>query len=114
MITEDVKEKTNNLVSDIEEFADTFYKLTSIRIVQKVTDITSASILTIVLFMSCVFAILFGGFALSWWLGDLMQSRIGGFLMGSVFFMLIMLGIYLSRKKLLLFLKNRLVRKFYE
>jgi hypothetical protein len=110
-----LKEKTADLVDHVEDLANTFYKLTILNITQKTTNIASNVILgmAIVVFGSCV--VLFLGLALAWWLGDLIGSRAGGFLLAAGFFILVLLIIAAIRRKIVFpYIRNRIIRKVYE
>lgn len=110
-----LKEKAADLVDHVEDLANTFYKLTILNITQKTTNIASNVIMgmAIVVFGSCV--VLFLGLALSWWLGDLIGSRAGGFLLTAGFFILVLLIVAAIKKKIVFpYIRNRIIRKIYE
>ena len=110
-----LKEKAADLVDHVEDLANTFYKLTILNITQKTTNIASNVIMgmAVVVFGSCV--VLFLGLALSWWLGDLVGSRAGGFLLTAGFFILVLLIIAAVKKKIVFpYIRNRIIRKIYE
>jgi hypothetical protein len=115
MQMDDLKEKTADLADHVEDFANTFYKLTVLNITQKTTNITSAIILTLLTAILGFLILLFCGIALSWWLGDLVQSRTGGFLLGGAFFLILLLILASIRKKIIFpFIRNLIIRKFYD
>lgn len=110
-----LKEKAADLVDHVEDLANTFYKLTILNVTQKTTNIAANVIMgmSIVVFGSCV--VLFLGLALSWWLGDLVGSRAGGFLLTAGFFILVLLIIAAVKKKIVFpYIRNRIIRKIYE
>lgn len=112
---EDLKEKTADLLGHVEDVAETWQKLTVLKLTQKTADISSAIIMSLILFIAALFVLLLGGLALSWWLGDMIDSRAGGFLLGAAFFLLVALLLYISRKKLLFpQFRDRIVRKLYD
>ena len=112
---EELKEKTADLADHIEDLADTFYKLTILNVTQKATDIASGAILMVVLSVLGLFVLLFAGIALSWWLGDLVNSRAGGFILGSVFFLLVLAIILSLRKQTIFpFVRNKIISKVYD
>jgi len=112
---ENIDNKAADLASHVEEFAETWYKLTVLNATQKATNVASAGITTIVLCTFGVFALLLGGIALAWWLGDLVESRAGGFLLGAGFFALIMVIIILLRKRIIFpFFRDLIIRKLYD
>lgn len=112
---EDLKEKTADLLSHTEELAETWQKLMTLKLTQKVADVASAAVMTVILFISAMFVVFLCGLALSWWLGDLIDSRAGGFLLGAAFFLVVAIIVYVSRKSLLFPLfRDRIVRKLYD
>ena len=112
---DDLKEKTADLADHVEDLANTFYKLTVVNVTQKTTNITSAVILAIIYTVLGFLVLVFGGIALSWWLGDLVNSRTGGFLLGSGIFLVVLLILAAMRKKIIYpYIRNTIVRKFYD
>ena len=112
---ENIDNKAADLASHAEEFAQTWYKLTLLNATQKATNIASAGITMIILCTAGVFVLLLGGIALSWWLGDLIESRAGGFLLGAGFFALVMIVIIVLRKKIVFpFFRDMILRKLYD
>ncbi len=110
---EDLKEKTADLVDHIEDIADTFYKLQVLNVTQKVTTITSGVIAAVLICMFGFFFILFGGLALCWWLGSVLENRTLGFLIGAGFFLLIMIVLLALRKKVIFpYFRDLIIRKF--
>jgi hypothetical protein len=112
---ENLKEKTRDLADHVEDLAGTFYKLTTVRVTEKATNIISGVVIGLLTVMFGFFVLLFASFALGWWLGDLVDNRAGGFLIAAAFFLLILLGIvFTSKKTLLPLLRDIIVRKFYD
>ena len=112
---ENIDNKAADLVSHVEELAETWYKLTVVTATQKATNLASAGITMIILCTVGIFVLLLGGIALSWWLGDLIESRAGGFLLGAGFFLLVMVVIILLRKRMIFpFFRELIIRKLYD
>ncbi len=112
---EDLKEKTVDLAQHIEDLADTFYKLKVINMTQRATNLVSGVVVTVLICLFGFFVLLFGGFALAWWLGNLIDSRIGGFLLAAAFFLLIILIVGLLKKQTISpMIRNLIIRKVYE
>lgn len=115
MQIDDLKEKTTDLADHIEDLADTFYRLTIVNVTQKATNIASGAIVAIVMCVLGLFVVLFLGIALAWWLGDILNSRTGGFLLGAAFFLIVFLVAGLLRKKIIFpFIRNFIIRKVYD
>lgn len=115
MPMEDIKDKAADIVGHLEDMADTFYKLAIVNLTQKATNLVSAALVMIAVTVLGLFVLLFGGIALSWWLGNLLESRVGGFLLGAAFFLIIMVILVLFRKKIIFpLIRNRIIRKMYD
>ena len=115
MQLDEIKDKTRDIADLVTDYAETFYKLTILKITQKSTQIASAGIVVLALLVFGLFVTLFGSIALAWWLGDLVQSRALGFLLVAVFFLVCMLIMIAMRKKIVFpYFRNHLIRKFYE
>ena len=112
---EDLKEKTRDLADHVEDLAETFYRLTTVKVTQKATDVISGAIIGVLLITLALFFLFFAGFALGWWMGDLVNSRAVGFLLAAAFFLLVFVVIVMIGKKTILpMLRDIIVRKFYD
>ena len=112
---ENIKDKTADLAGHVEDLVNTWYRLSLLNVTQKATTIASAAITTIIACIAGIFVLFFGGFAFSWWLGDLLESRAGGFLVGAGFFLIVMIIILVFRKKIIFpFIRNLIIRKVYD
>src|SRR3990170_6741061 len=96
---EDLKEKTVDLADHVEDLASTFYRLQVLTLTQKLSNIVSGAVVMIALCALGFFVLLFAGFALAWWLGNVVNSRIGGFLLAAGIFFLVIIVISLLKKK---------------
>ena len=115
MQMDDLKEKTADLADHVEDFATTFYKLTVVKLTQKVTNVASNLLLVLSIAFFGFIIVLFSGIALAYWLGDLVGSRAGGFLITAGFFLLILLIIAAIRKKIVFpYIRNLIIRKIYD
>lgn len=109
-----LKEKTSDLVDHLEDLATTFYRLSVVNITEKTSSITSGLIVTVITGVISLFILLFLGVALSLWLGDLIESRTGGFLLGAAVFVVIMVIVILLRKQIMSPIRNFIIRKIYD
>jgi len=115
MQMDDLKEKTADLADHVEDIADTFYKLTVVKITQKATNVVSNLLLVLSIVILGFLIILFAGVALAFWLGDLVGSRAGGFLITAGFFVIVLLIIASIRKKIVFpYIRNLIIRKIYD
>jgi len=112
---DELKEKTADLADHVEDFATTFYKLTVVKLTQKVTNVASNLLLVLSIAFFGFIIVLFGGIALAYWVGDLVGSRAGGFLITAGFFLLVLLIIAAIRKKIVFpYIRNLIIRKIYD
>jgi hypothetical protein len=112
---EATKDKIADLAEHAEELVETYYRLAMLNVTQKAANIVSAGITMLVVCTAGIFVLFFGGFALSWWLGNIIDSRAGGFLLGAAFFLVVMIVILLTRKKIIFpFIRDLLIRKLYD
>jgi Putative Actinobacterial Holin-X, holin superfamily III len=112
---EDIKDKVTNLTTHVEDLAETYYKLSLLNITQKATNVSAGALTSVIVLITGLFVLLLSSIALSLWLGDLIQSRAGGFLLGAGFFLLVMIIIISLRKKIIFpFFRERIIRKFYD
>ena len=112
---EGLKQKTAEIIDHVEDMAGTFYKLSLLKATQKATNVGSSFLVILALSVFGVFALLFLGIALCLWLGDLVNSRAGGFLIGAGFFFLVLGVIIALRKKIVFpFFRDLIIRKLYD
>jgi hypothetical protein len=114
-LKEDLKDKAEDLISHAGDYIQTFYKLTLVKLTQKATDITSGLLAALVAIVLGTFVIFFASIGLAWWVGDLIESRAGGFLIVAGFYLLVLLCIVLMRKKIIFpYFRDMIIRKFYD
>lgn len=115
MQMDDLKEKTTDLTDHVQDIADTFYKLTVVNLTQRVSNVASGLFVTLLVGVIGFIALLFLGVALSLWLGDLLENRTAGFLLGAVFFLIVLFILAAMRKKIIFpFIRNLIIRKLYD
>jgi hypothetical protein len=112
---QEVKEETKDLLEHITDYLETYYQLITINVVEKGINIASAVINAIILGILGLFTFGCISLGIGWWLGDLVNSRVGGFFILAGVYIVIMLAIIMMRKKTILpFLRNFLTKKIYE
>jgi hypothetical protein len=115
METQNLKEDAKDVLNHATDYAETFYKLSLVRLTKKVSDIGSGVVNSVLIFFIALCILLFISFAGAWWLGDVVESRAGGFLLIAGFYMLLIVILILMRKKIISpFIRNTLIRKMYE
>jgi hypothetical protein len=115
MQTEDIKDKAEDLLEHTGDYLETYYKLGLVTLTQKVSIAASSVVSIIAIVATLIFVLFFAGFGLSWWLGDLVGSRTGGFLLTGGFFLLLLLILLALRKKILFpYIRNTIIRNLYD
>jgi hypothetical protein len=115
MEAQNLKEDAKDILNHAGDYAETFYKLSLIRLTKKISDVASGLVNSVLIFFISLCILLFISVAGAWWLGDVVDSRALGFLLIAVFYMLIVIILILMRKKIISpFIRNTLIRKFYE
>ena len=112
---ENVKDKVEELSGHVKEYINTFYELTTVKVVQHSVNaaMVAAQGLLVVIFSLVI--LLLVGFGLGWWLGNLMNSRIGGFMTISGFYLICLILILTIGKKLIFSsIRNWALRKIYD
>jgi len=115
MEAQNLKEDAKDVLNHASDYAETFYKLSLIRLTKKVSDIASGVVNSVLIFIISLCILLFISFAGAWWLGDVVESRALGFLLIAAFYVLLIFILILMRKKVISpFIRNTLIRKIYE
>jgi hypothetical protein len=115
MEAQNIKSTTEDLTRHIGDYLDTLYKVSLLNVTEKATTITSAAISTIVVCVLGIFVLFFAGIALGWWLGDVVNSRAGGFLIVAGFYLIAGAILILLRKQIIFpYFRNKIIRKVYE
>jgi hypothetical protein len=110
-----LKENARDLFDHATDFLETYYQVTVLNVAQKGINLASAIINGVVLFFLGLFFLLFASLGLAWWIGDMINSRIGGFFIVSGVFVVTMVVIVVMRKKRIFpMLRNMITRKIYE
>jgi hypothetical protein len=115
MEAQKIKDDAKDILQHAGDYADTFYKLSLVRLTKKVSEIASGVVNSVLIFFISLCIILFLSLAGAWWVGDILNSPAGGFLVIAGFYLLLVIILLMMRKKIIApFIKNTLVRKMYE
>jgi hypothetical protein len=115
MEAQNLKEDAKDVFNHASDYAETFYKLSLVRLTKKVSNVASGVVNSVLIFFISFCILLFISFAGAWWLGDVTNSRALGFLLIAGFYLLIVFVLVLMRKKIISpFIRNTLIRKIYE
>lgn len=112
---EEFKLKAENLTKSVGDYFDTYYKLTVVKAADKATGIAASSLAGLGVFFLSIFVLFFSGLALGIWLGRLLDNAAAGYLLVAAFYLLLIILLILLRKRIVFpFIRNLIVRKFYE
>ena len=115
MEAQNLKEDAKDVLNHASDYAQTFYKLTLVRLTKKISDVASGVVNSLLIFFISLCILLFISFAGAWWLGDVVNNRAVGFLLIAAFYMLLVFILILMRKKIISpLIRNTLIRKIYE
>ena len=115
MEAQNLKEDAKDVLNHATDYAETFYKLSLVRLTKKVSDIASGVVNSVLIFFISLCILLFISFAGAWWLGDVVNSRALGFLLIAAFYLVLIFILILMRKKVISpFIRNTLISKIYE
>ena len=113
--TEEIKEEAKDIVNHVGDFLETYYQLLTVRLAQKVVDITSSLINSIILAFLGLLFLSFVSLGMAWWLGNVIDNRAGGFFITAGIYLVIIFLLVVMRKKLIFpFLRNFLTCKIYD
>jgi hypothetical protein len=113
--TEEKKEETKDLTEHITDFLETYYQLLTINVAQKSINLASSLVHAVILAFLGLLIMSFIGLGLAWWLGNIINSRAGGFFITAGVFLLVMIALIVMRRKVVFpFLRNFITRKIYE
>lgn len=112
---EELKSKVEKLTDNVEGLLKTYYRLTLVKATQKASKIGSTFLNAWIVAILGFFMLLFGTLGIAWWLGDLMNSRTGGFLVMAGFFLLLVITLIILRKKVLFpYIRDLIIKKIYD
>lgn len=105
-------EKILDLAGDMVE---NYRNLITIKVVEHSSLAGASSILGILLMVVTVFILLFAGIGFAWWVGEALGNmKVGFFIVGGVYAIILLILILISKKMLLPSLRNMIIKKIYE
>ena len=114
-LMEEFKLKAENLTKSVGDYFDTYYKLTVVKAADKATGIAASSLAGLAVFFLGIFVLFFSGLALGVWFGQLLDNPVAGYLLVAVVYLLLIFLLVVLRKRIVFpFIRNIIVRKFYE
>lgn len=112
---EELRTSTKNLKTHVSEYVETYVELTKAKVTQGASNAASGAAIGISAFFFGLFFLFFAFCGLALWLGDLVNSRAGGFLIVAGFFLLLVGLIFALKNKVIVpMIRNMIIRKVYE
>lgn len=112
---EEFKLKAETLTKSVGDYFDTYYKLTVVKAADKATGVAASSLAGMATFFLGIFVLFFSGMALGVWLGQVLENPVLGFLLVAAFYLFLIILLVALRKTIVFpFIRNLIVRKFYE
>lgn len=108
------RNETDQLAEDVIGLVQTYYRLTLVTAAKKSSGMAASVVVALIISVGIVLVIAFGGLALGHWLGNLLSNMALGYLLTALLFLVITLILVLSRKKMMVYVRNIIVRKIYE
>ena len=106
------KNKVEQLISNIKEYAETRFDIAALNIQDKIADVLSSLTSVIVVALLGVFIIFFSSVGIAWWIGRMFHNPSIGFFCIAGFYLLIAIVIILNRNKWIKFpVINALLKK---
>src|ERR1700750_1639752 len=110
-----MKSAFTNFKDSTQELIDTYYQLGVATATQKGADIAAATTGAVIMTVLAVFTFLFAFVGLALWIGALIGSTAGGFLIVAGFFALLTIIVITLKGKLIYpAIRNSIVKKVYE
>jgi hypothetical protein len=111
---EDLKNKAETLTDHVGDYVELYYKLVVLNATEKATGIASVSITSIIVGVLSTFVLFFASLGVGWWLGEELNSMIGGFGIIAGFYLLVITVMMAFRKQIIPSIQNTIIKKIYE
>ncbi|AHF17445.1 phage holin family protein [Niabella soli] len=111
----ELKDKIENVAENIEEIAQSYYRLSVIQLVQKGSKLGAALLVIGLVTLLAFFSFLFIGFGVSWWIGNALGHPMWGFLIVAGFLLLVLVLILALKKKVIVpLIRNVIIKNLYD
>jgi hypothetical protein len=110
-----LKESAARLKTNVGEYVHTYIELTKAKVTQGASTAASGAAIGVAALFLGIFFLFFLFCGLALWLGDLINSRAGGFFIVAGLFLLLVVLIFALRKKVIVpAIRNAIISKVYE
>ena len=112
---EEIKEDAKDLLEHATDYLETYYQLITVNLAQKTINIVSVVVNAVIVAVLGLFVFGFISLGIGWWLGNLVNSRAGGFfIMAGIDLFIMVVVIVMRKNNILPLLRNLLTKKLYE
>lgn len=110
-----LKESAARLKTNVSDYVHTYIELTKAKATQSASTAASGAAIGVATLFLGLFFLLFLFCGVAFWVGDLINSRAGGFFIVAGLFLLLVLLIFALRKKVIVpAIRNAIISKVYE
>lgn len=110
-----VKDDKDSWVERAGDLVEAYRDLITIKVVERTSLGASLSAVRLLTFIVGLFVLLFTGLGFAWWLGDTLNDmKVGFFIVGGVYTMVLFIVMALSRKVLVPRIRDMIVKEIYE
>lgn len=110
-----LKESAARLKTNVGDYVHTYIELTKAKVTQGASTAASGAAIGVAALFLGIFFLFFLFCGLALWLGDLINSRAGGFFIVAGIFLLLVVLIFALRKKVIVpAIRNAIISKVYE
>jgi ABC-type siderophore export system fused ATPase/permease subunit len=112
---DDLKTKTANLASHVEELVQTYYDLARINVAQGASKAVARTIIFLLLAWLLLCVLLLAGIGLSFYVGKLVHNTAAGFFIVAGIYLFVVVILFLLLKKMVFpFIRNAIVQRIYD
>lgn len=110
-----LKESAQRLKTNVTEYVHTYVELTKAKATQTASTAASGAAIGVAALFLGIFFLFFLFSGVAFWVGDLINSRAGGFLIVAGFFLLLVVLVFALRKNVIVpAIRNAIISKVYE
>ena len=110
-----LKESAQRLKTNVTDYVHTYVELTKAKVTQTASTAASGAAIGVAALFLGIFFLFFLFCGLAFWVGDLINSRAGGFFIVAGFFLLLVVLVFALRKNVIVpAIRNAIISKVYE
>jgi len=110
-----LKESAQRLKTNVTDYVHTYVELTKAKVTQTASTAASGAAIGVTALFLGIFFLFFLFCGVAFWVGDLINSRAGGFFIVAGFFLLLVVLVFALRKNVIVpAIRNAIISKVYE